>query len=403
MTQLKSLSLAGSAIVFPLLCAGCGGGGNGAAAVTASLPESVLYSFGPPLHGDGNGPTSALIQGSDGALYGTTSSGGANGLGTVFRISTAGVETILHSFGPAGAGDAIDTITAVVQASDGNLYGTSALGGTNNTGAIFKVTPSGAEVVLYSFGPATSTDGQSPSSSLIQASDGNLYGVTSAGGVNGTGTVYRVTLAGAETVMHSFGPSSGTDGQSPIIAATLLQATDGSLYGVTTYGGANGTGTIFRITLAGLETVVYSFGAASGTDGRAPASGLIQATDGNLYGTTGVGGTNNSGTVFQVSTGGAETVIHSFGAIGSGEALFPNGVIQASDGSIMGTSSGGSGAQGAVFKLSVSGEQLALHSFGGIGDGAHPSANLLQASDGHLYGTTMFGGTHATGTVFRLP
>jgi uncharacterized repeat protein (TIGR03803 family) len=191
-----------------------------------------------------------LIEGTDGNFYGTTTLGGAHGGGTVFKITLAGVETVLYSFGATNT-DAFEPRAGLILGSDGNFYGTTYAGGAHQqSGTVFKITPTGAETVLYSFG-ATSTDAALPVAGLIQGTDGNFYGTTSSGGTNGVvaltaGTVFKVTPAGVETVLHSFGTSS-TDGAEP--EGALIQGADGNLYGTTFLGGANSEGTVFKITL----------------------------------------------------------------------------------------------------------------------------------------------------------
>jgi uncharacterized repeat protein (TIGR03803 family) len=205
----------------------------------------------------------------------------------------------------------------LIQGSDGNFYGTTAEGGANSAGGtkpggtLFKLTPAGVETVLYSFG-SSSTDGTAPNG-VIQGTDGNFYGTTSHGGANqfGTGggvnneagTAFKITPAGVETVLYSFG-SSSTDG---VIPTGLIQGTDGNFYGTTSGGGANSAGdtksagTVFELTPAGVETVLYSFGSNS-SDGTEPNGFLIQGSDGNFYGTTLFsGGVHNDGTVWSLS------------------------------------------------------------------------------------------------------
>ncbi|MGC9237993.1 MAG: choice-of-anchor tandem repeat GloVer-containing protein, partial [Thiomonas sp.] len=165
--------------------------------------------------------------------------------------------------------------------------------GTNNTGTVFQITPMGVESVLHSFGAGT--DGNTPYAGLVMDASGNLYGTTVVGGTNNTGTVFKITPAGAESVLHSFG--AGTDGNTPY--AGLVMDASGNLYGTTSSGGANGYGTVFKITTAGVESVLHSFG--SGTDGNTPLAGLVMDASGNLYGTTDAGGANNNGTVFKIT------------------------------------------------------------------------------------------------------
>ena len=284
--------------------------------------------------------------------------------------------------------------SGLVQGSDGNIYGTTASGGTSGRGTVFKITPSGTETVLYSF-PAGSSD---PYTGLIQGSDGNFYGTTGAGGATDDGTVFKVTPSGTETVLHAFA-KTGTDGQTPY--AGLIQGSDGNLYGTTYFGGAHGFGTVFKVTPGGTETVLYSF--AGGNDGEHPYAGVIQGSDGNFYGTTYQGGASGYGTVFKLTPSGIETVLYTF-AGGSSDGAYPEaGVIQGSDGNFYGsTLQGGASGLGLVFKLTPSGTETILHAFAGASDGANPTANLVLGSDGNLYGSTSAGGSSGDGTFFKV-
>lgn len=362
----------------------------------------MLYPFS-PNGSDARRPFAGLIQAADGNFYGTTSQGGVpnNGgfsFGAVFKITPSGTESVLYSF--AGyPSDGVAPVGGLIQATDGNLYGTTLYGGANNTGTIFKITPGGTETVLHSFGVSPGPDGASPYAGLIQAADGNLYGTTEAGGLGGSGTVFKITLAGVETVLYSF--EGGYDGSFPV--AGLIQATDGNFYGTTQGGGApnfqgNSCGTVFKITPSGTESVLYSF--AGFLDGSGPVSGLIQATDGSLYGTTGGGGVYDCGTIFNVTLAGIETVHYAFAGA---DGQYPSAsLVQASDGSFYGTTySGGGSGDGTVFRMTPSGTLTVLHSFTGWTDGDQPFSPVIQATDGKLYGTTSGAiGDSANGTVF---
>lgn len=357
--------------------------------------ESVLHSFGGA--NDGASPGGSLIQGTDGNLYGMTLNGGANGKGTVFKITPAGVETVLYSFGASGT-DAANPYGSLIQASDGNLYGLTSGGGTNGVGTVFKITTAGVETVLHSFG--ASGDGATPDGELLQASDGNFYGTTESGGT-GYGTVFKITAAGVETVLHSFG--SGTDGVNPY--GSLIQASDGNLYGTTELGGANGGGIVFKMTTAGTSyAALHSFG--SGSDGSQPYGSLIQASDGNLYGTTASGGSNSLGTVFKITTTGTEAIVYSFGASGTDGTNPYGNLIQATDGNLYGlTQGGGAHAVGTVFEITsgTTPAETVVYSFGSAAnDGAAPKRSLIQASNGALYGMTTQGGANNLGVVFEI-
>jgi len=349
----------------------------------------------------------------------TATSGGISTSTTVNVVPVPGQMTLtfIHNF----QGDR-QTNGPLFQASDGNLYGTTRAGGANFCnggrfcGTAFRVTPSGAETILYSFG-ASPLDGFSPLGPLIQGNDGALYGTTSRGGAHGQGTVFRITLGGAYTILYSFGASPG-DGAVPV--AGLIQASDGNFYGTTASGGANhcfqipqsggNCGTVFRLTPAGVETVLYSFG-TSPSDGVTPSGSLLQGSDGNFYGTTVNGGanacsssgaTNNCGTVFRITPGGVETVLHSFG-VSLSDGIAPQGtLIQGSDGAFYGTTVSGGGGQcgqlfgcGTVFRITAAGNLTILYAFAttnGRLDGNGPSPVLIQARDGNFYGTTGHGG-----------
>jgi uncharacterized repeat protein (TIGR03803 family) len=329
----------------------------------------------------------------------------------------------------------------LLQASDGNFYGTTRAGGTNicrapvdpiPCGVIFRVTPGGVESVLYTFG-ASATDGYSPAGQLIQGQDGALYGLTSNGGAHGSGgTVFRITLNGGYSVLHSFG-GFPTDGI--VAVGGLVQASDGDFYGVTASGGANqcaqipqagsNCGTVFKVTPTGVATIVYSFG-SSPSDGVTPTASLVQATDGNFYGTTingganACGGPNSCGTVFKMTPAGVMTTLHSFG-MGQSPGFLPtdgiapqSGLVQGRDGALYGTTaSGGQGrcgfqyGCGTVFRITLAGELTILHAFAvdSREDGIGPTQYLIQGRDGNLYGMTGSGGAHVadlTGTVFRM-
>jgi uncharacterized repeat protein (TIGR03803 family) len=337
----------------------------------------------------------SLVQGTDGNLYGTTVAGGANGAGTVFRITPSGTLTTLHSFDTT---DGASPYAGLVQGIDGNFYGTTEAGGANGFGTVFKITAAGTLTTLYSFCAQTNcTDGSEPTSALAQATDENFYGTTYSGGANGMGTVFKITSGGTLTTLHSF---DGSDGTNPY--AGLVQAINGSFYGTTYFGGTNGLGTVFRITTAGILTTLYNF---SGSDGSGPLAGLIQASNSNFYGTTGFGGTYGYGTVFEITSGGILTKLHSFDNTDGANPYA--GLVQATDGNFYGTAFAGAQLTcdsgfgcGEVFKITAGGTLTTLHSFD-ASDGADPKGGLAQATNGSFYGTTCGCGL-GDGTVFSL-
>jgi uncharacterized repeat protein (TIGR03803 family) len=247
---------------------------------------------------DGGVPFGALALGANGNFFGTTSQGVAGSAsGTVFEITPSGRLSTLHTFNGA---DGQQSVAGMALARDGSFYGTTFYGGASEDGTIFKITPTGTLTSLHSFCRlANCSDGSNPEAALIQGSDGSLYGTTANGGASAHGTVFKITPGGALTTLHSFcSLSLCADGEFP--RASLVQATDGMLYGTTSEGGANGDGTVFSITPSGKLTTLHSF---IGTDGAGPDGGLVQDTNGTLYGTTASGGAHNDGTIFSLSVG----------------------------------------------------------------------------------------------------
>jgi len=360
--------------------------------VGSSAPATVtiLHSFTGP---DGRIPTAGLVQGADGNFYGTTNNTTTSSAGNVFRLSPAGSFTVLHVFtGPDGA----EPTAPLIQASDGNFYGTTAFGGASNVGTVFRMTPSGDVTVLHSFA-GRPTDGSVPEAALIQGRDGNAYGTTLTGGSAAFGTVFRITPAGAYTVLYSF--TGGADGNGP--QASLVQATDGNLYGTANSGGAFNRGTVFRLTPGGAFSLLHAF--TGGVDGALPTAALIQGADGNLYGTATVSGgsLSSGGTIFRMTLGGDFTVLHTF----SGAASYPAApLLQASDGNFYGTTNGegNPSSTGIVFMMTPAGVVTTLHVFaGGVSDGARSYAPLIE-SNGSGYGTTSRGGSADVGTIFKI-
>jgi uncharacterized repeat protein (TIGR03803 family) len=341
---------------------------------------------------DGSTPYGSLLAGSDGNLYGLTYVGGQYGGGEAFRIAPDGTQTVVYSFG-AGS-DGANPHGSLIQGSDGNLYGVTAYGGTYGHGVVFALNASGIESVLYSFGAGA--DAQDPYGSLLQASDGNFYGMSVHGGSYGAGTVFMVSAQGSEMVLHSFGGTG--DGQAPF--GSLIQASDGNLYGMTSAGGDYSSGVAFRMTLQGAETLLHSFG--SGTDGANPAGSLIQGSDGNFYGLTRDGGAYGTGAVVALSGAGAESVLASLGAGSDGANPFGD-LVAASDGNFYALArNGGASSAGAVLRISYGGGESVVYSFAAAPDGSAPYGSLTETPDGSLYGMTSGGGSGGTGTIFRV-
>jgi uncharacterized repeat protein (TIGR03803 family) len=401
---------------------------SAAVAANAQASYTVLHSFfdqAVAAH-----PFAPPIRGSDGYLYGTTWKGGVHDRGTLFRMSENGAITVLHSF--SGEADALPS-SALVEATDGNLYGTTV--GMQATGTVFRWTRAGVLEIVYAFPP-----GCRAPSALVEGLDGHLYGTCQYG--TALGSAFRVTKSGVFTLLHTF---TGGDGASPRGLATGL---DGNFYGVLNGGGTHGVGAIFRMTPAGVVSVIHYF---VGTDGGFPTH-LIQASEGSLIVATQVFGAGGRGTVVRLAPNGAFSVLRAFSG-GATDGALPNHVLHASDGHIYGTttsggpyflgglfrvtldgdfafirwfgdpplaqspqgmvqgndsrlyismSSGGSALLGAIFASTLSGDAIASYPFLGTGEGASLAAQLIQARDGLFYGVTGSGGTYNRGTVFRM-
>jgi uncharacterized repeat protein (TIGR03803 family) len=359
---------------------------------TNNVMPMVVYSF--TGGADGGTPESGLIQATDGNFYGTTSQGGASNTGTVFRITSAGTLTTLHSF--TSAVDGAAPLAGLIEGSDSNFYGTTSRGGANDTGTVFQITSAGILTTLHSF--TGGADGGFPLGGVIQATNGILYGTTAEGGTYSTGTVFQITTAGTFSTLYSF---AGTNGATP--EAGLVQGTDGNLYGTTSLGGTNTTrnaGTVFQITPAGTLTILYEFSLRVG--GRYPRAALVQGADGSFYGTTQFGGGANDGVMFatSLSTTGIYNEVFQFS--GSDGRLPQSPLIQGRDGYFYGATFLGGYNYGSIFQIVSNGLVRTLSSFLGGTDGGVPYGALVEASDGYFYGTTGYGGPNLHGTVFRF-
>jgi uncharacterized repeat protein (TIGR03803 family) len=356
----------------------------------------VLYSFTKDSSA-GQYPSSSLVRDPQGNLYGVAL-GGTLGRGTIFKVSSTGDEQVLYNFnGFDGDGDVPDSMS--FRDAAGNLFGTTFQGGAYSYGAVFEFDTQGRETVLYSFCPRTPcTKGTFPGG-VIPAKNGTRYGITYAGGnfacnITGCGTVFKINHEGDLTLLHAFG---GADGEAP--NAGLVLGASNDAYGTTQYGGAYGRGVVFKVTSVGNETVEYSFD--GGADGAYPTGGLVQDAAGNLYGTAYQGGAYNYGTVFKVNTLGQFSVLYSFSGGASGANPYASLTLD-QQGNFYGTTySGGSQNFGTIFKLDASGKETVLHNFGKEGDGVHPSGLIIDPS-GNLYGTTYQGGKYNYGSVFEL-
>jgi len=396
-----------------------------AARSTQAQTYKVLRRF---AGNDGANPN-ALLQDGNGDFYGTTLFGGASQNGTVFKLSKSGKITVLYSF--KGGADGASPSSGVVQDAQKNFYGTTYFGGDTacpgGCGTVFEVSNTGKETVLHRF--TGGADGGNPIAGVIRDADGNLYGTTTVGGdvgacpPDGCGVVFRLDKTGKETVLHSF--KGGADGVSPY--AGVIRDAEGNLYG-TTYGdggigcGGYGCGVVFKLDATGKETVLHRF--KGGADGASPYAGVIQDAKGNLYGTTyGGGGTGCSGigcgVVFKLEPTDKEIVLYRFK--GEPDGWGPQaGVIQDARGDLYGTTYAGGSLScdgqakqcGTVFRLSTTGKETVLYRFCSAGfcsDGTQPSQGVIQDSKGNLYGTTGYGGDFSCGiedsgcgVVFKL-
>ena len=359
--------------------------------------ENQLYSFrnGPT---DGQLPYAGVVRDSKGDVYGTTAYGGTYNHGTIFKISKH-IRTLLYNFGRQPDGEA--PLAGLVRDGAGNLYGTTSRGGRYGDGTVFKLTAAGKEVLLHSFAKST-VDGRFPVAGLIRDAKGNLYGATLAGGSANTGIVFKLDTAGKESILHTFtgGTVGGQDGAAP--NGGLIRDSAGNLYGTTVGGGPDNFGTVYKVDTAGNETVLHAFTGAN-IDGETPYGALARDGAGNLYGTTQIGGTANGGTIFKVDPAGNESVLFSFTQQAQG-ADPQSSLVRDAAGNLYGnTGLAGAYDEGVVFKFDpATGVETVLHNFGNGHDGKAPIGTLTMDSAGRIYGATQQGGNANAGTVFVI-
>jgi uncharacterized repeat protein (TIGR03803 family) len=373
----------------------------------------VYHNFG--AIPDGQTPAAGVIRDRSGNLFGTTEYGGEWGQGTVFEITSEGVESVLHSFGAKG--DGVNPVAALVEDAEGNLYGTTLYGGTGTCtlgcGTVFKLSAAGEETVLHSFS-GKGSDGNSPQAGVILDSAGNLYGTTQEGGWGschgGCGTVYEVTITGQEKVLWNFeGETVG--GWHP--EGGLVMDESGNLYGTTSFGGGgtgNGCGLVFKLSYNGtkwVQPVLHRF-VESASDGCEPVAALKLDSAGNLYGTTALGGASNYGTVFKVTPAAKESVLVNFD--GTNGRLPQSALVQDAEGDFYGTTDFGPDTTGCsglgcgtVFKMTPAGVESVYFAFPDSEEnGEHPLGVILDEA-GNLYGTTpVTMGNQYPGNVFQI-
>ena len=377
------------------------------ATTTVTLPAQTFKSLKSFDNTNAAFPWATLVQANDGNFYGTTQNGGNTactlGCGTIFKITPNGKLTTFSFDGTNGS----QPFAGLVQTANGDFYGVTTTGGANDAGTVFKFTPNGGLITMYSFNVST---GFSPLGGLVLASDGNFYGTTSSGGPptgactpSGCGTIFKITPAGKYTTLHHF--NGIPDGAMPL--ATMTQAPNGKFYGTASaFGTADDYGTVFTMTPEGKFTVIHQF---NDTDGAYPFGGLILGTDGNFYGQTDLGGASKYGafgTVYKMTPSGKVTTLHSFEQTDGDNPI--SNLVQGTDGNFYGTAAYGGKYPnfGTVFKITSDGKFTTLHNFDST-DGSYLYAGLIQATNGKFYGATFAGGSSSAcefgcGTVFSL-
>jgi uncharacterized repeat protein (TIGR03803 family) len=400
--------------------------GGGFFSYSPSAGYNLVHTF---PNAEGNGFFGHMVRGPDGNFYGVAAGGGANGRGTVFKITTAGVVTVLHNFNGTNGSE---PYTGLCFASDGFLYGVTREGGASGNGTIFRLPPSGPATVLKSFTATEGTDARSgivetplglmfgihtsstirtplyrlatngalteigrfdvsngvaPKSELVQDASGNFYGTTEAAG---GGTVFKMAPNGQRTLLHRFVTASGTSPTGP-----LAFGSDGNLYGVASRDGSTGNGGIFRITPAGVYTQIYGFTAFPNAQG-----GLVLGNDGNFYGTTSQGGSGGGGQFYRITPAGAFTSLWNFvSATGANPQAT---LLKEPSGNFLGTTySGGTNGNGVIFRITPTGTITTLHSYSGT-TGHMPFAGLRRGGDGTVYGATFYGGTSDDGVAYKF-
>jgi uncharacterized repeat protein (TIGR03803 family) len=415
-----SLALVGGSAAQTL---GVNGATNPDSSTSApTVTFTTLVTFG---GGNGKNPDGALAQGTDGNFYGVTLYDPRTSDGFAFEMTPTGAWSLLDYSCIEEGCNGNKPYSGMVLAGDGNFYGTTSAGGDGTysssaqSGTVFRVNLRDGLTTVYSFcSQPNCEDGDAPQTSLTLGSDGNFYGTTVVGGSHARGSVFTVTPLGQLTTLYSFCLQSDcTDGSNP---NGLIQAADGNFYGTTMSGGTSpdcktesGCGTVFRITPEGALSTIYSFcQQVNCTDGYAPEGPLIQAADGNLYGTTLYGSliaAGSSGTAFKISLSGKLTLLYAFCSLANcADGYEPYGLTQATDGNFYGTTrlGGVSPGGGTFFRLTATGTLTTLYDFCALGGAYCPDGSgailPIQGTDGDFYGTTFYGGVIGLGTAYKL-
>jgi uncharacterized repeat protein (TIGR03803 family) len=362
----------------------------------AALSQAQTYTDLANFNGEnGDGPFGSVTQATDGNFYGTTNIGGAYREGEVFRMSPTGEITSIYSFcSLPNCTEGANPESAPVLGSDGNLYGAALQGGNKGqSGTIYKMTLDGQITVLYTF-CATSpcTDGEAPNG-IILASDGNFYGTTSVGGQNREGTIFKISPTGQFTLLYSFcSQANCADGWRPMFPP--IQGSDGNFYGTAMFGGSLDGGVLYELTSSGTYTVLHNFCNQRTCPEGAYPNTIVQDAQGNFIGTTEMGG-KGYGTVFELTSTDQYSVIDSFDYV---HGTPVTGLTLASDGNLYGTTIGDGSDGGFIYEVTPEGRYMELHAFTeGSPTGYSPWGTPFQGTDGLLYGTTLYGGANADG------
>jgi hypothetical protein len=377
--------------------------------IAASGNYRTFYSFGQSAI-EGRYPAAAAALDANGDLFATCAYGGANGVGTAWEFTSGQALVTLHTFG-ATAGDGANPWGAVSRDSHGDVFGTCESGGANGAsgggdGTLWGI-GGGLYKTLHSFG-ATATDGRSPIGGIESDARGDVFGTCAYGGANhtvpyGDGTVWEFTLAGVYKTLYSFG-ASGTDGWSPTGGVVLDINSD--LFGTCAYGGAGGivgTGTVWKIAANGVYKTLHSFGVTAG-DGQYPAGSVALDANGDLFGICGEGGAHADGMVWEITAGGAYKMLYSFGAAATDGTEPVGGVALDAHGDLFGICySGGAFGYGTVWEIPSGGTYVTLHAFGANGfDGRNPDGGPTVDAKGNVFGTCSTVGALGGGTIWEL-